>query len=76
MSESDTLFQSSLGQSKPRVSNPEFKNMKKNNKLHIPIDTEQKEILKKRAESLGLSLTGYCTLILLKTIPKIEEIPD
>jgi len=50
--------------------------MIKNDKLHIPISTEQKEILKERAESLGLTLTGYCTLILIKTIPKIEEIPD
>lgn len=50
--------------------------MKKNDKLHIPISTEQKEILKKRAESLGLSLSQYCLLILIKTVPKVEEIPD
>ena len=49
---------------------------KKTDKLHIGVTKEQKETLKKRAESLGLTLTGYCTLILIKTIPKIEEIPD
>ena len=50
--------------------------MKKNDKLHIPISTEQKEIIKNRASSLGMTMSQYCLLILLKTIPKIQEVPD
>lgn len=52
--------------------------MKKNTKLHIPISTEQKEKLKKRAEALGLPLTNYCLMILLKSKPiiELEEEPD
>lgn len=38
--------------------------MRKNDKLHIPISTEEKEKLKKKAELLGLSLSAYCLFIL------------
>jgi len=52
--------------------------MKKNDKIFIPISSEQKEILKKRAEACGLSLASYCSFVLLKNKPKItfEEVPD
>jgi len=52
--------------------------MKKNSKLHIPIDTESKKKLEKRAEALGLSLSSYCLLVLLKNKPKVDfqEIPE
>ena len=46
--------------------------MKKNTKLHIDISTEDKDILKKRAEDSGLSLSSYCIFILKKAIPKVE----
>lgn len=50
--------------------------MKKTDKLHIPISSEEKQKLKSRAEDCGLSLSSYCLFVLLKTIPKIEDIPD
>lgn len=50
--------------------------MKKNDKLHIPISTEQKELLKKRSEECGLSLSQYCLFVLLSAKPKIEVIED
>lgn len=50
--------------------------MKKNDKLHIPISTEQKNKLISRADSVGMSLSQYCLYILLKAKPRIEEIPD
>jgi len=50
--------------------------MKKNDKLHIPISSEDKLKLKKRAESCGLLVSQYCRFILLNAMPKVEEIPD
>lgn len=47
--------------------------MRKNNKIHIPISTEEKNKLKKRAESVGLTLAQYCLFVLMKSRPKIEE---
>lgn len=47
--------------------------MKKNDKLHIPINSEQKKKLKIRAETLGLSLSQYCLMILLNAKPKLEK---
>lgn len=47
--------------------------MKKNNSIHIKISTEQKEILIKRAEACGLSLSSYILFIILNTTPKIQE---
>lgn len=47
--------------------------MKKNDKLHIPISTEKKEMLKKRASELEMSLTQYCLFILLSAKPKVED---
>ncbi len=46
--------------------------MKKNTKISMPISTEHKEILKKRAEALGLSLASYCLQVLLKAKPIAE----
>jgi len=46
--------------------------MKKNTKLHIPISSEMKEILKKRASSVGLSLSQYCLFVLTQAKPRIE----
>lgn len=50
--------------------------MKKNDKLHIPISSEQKKILKQRAADSGLTLASYCVYVLLKAKPKVEIIPD
>jgi len=51
--------------------------MKKNSKLHIPISTEGKEKLKKRAEACEMTLTAYCLYILMNTtpIPQKKRIP-
>ena len=49
--------------------------MKKNTKLHIPLSSEQKETLKRKASSCGLPLSVYCLHVLLKTEVKIKEIP-
>ena len=49
--------------------------MKKNDKLYIPISTEDKELLKKRSNQTGMTLTSYCLYVLLNTIPKTEFIP-
>lgn len=47
--------------------------MKKNNKLHIGITSEDKKRLEKKADELGLTLTGYCLMILLNSLKgKIE----
>lgn len=50
--------------------------MKKNSKLHISISTEQKELLKRRASDLGMTLSQYSLFILLKSKPRVEHIPD
>ena len=46
--------------------------MKKNDKLYIPISTEDKIRLIKKANECEMSLGRYCSLILLKTQIKIE----
>lgn len=46
--------------------------MKKNDKLHIPISTDKKNILKKRAEALEMPLSQYCLLVLMNAKPKID----
>lgn len=51
-------------------------NMKKNDKLHIPVSTEFKAILKARADKCGLPLSQYCLFVLSNAQPKIEEVPD
>ena len=49
----------------------------KNSKLHIPITTEDKNKLKKKAEALGLTLSTYCLMVLKNAQPKIlVEIPE
>jgi len=50
--------------------------MKKNDKLHIPISTEQKIKLISRASNCGMSLSQYCLFILINAKPKVENIPD
>lgn len=50
--------------------------MKKNTKLHIDISTEDKDILKRKAEDSGLSLSSYCLFVLKKAVPKIEYSED
>lgn len=50
--------------------------MKKNDKLHIPISTEEKSKLIKKANDCGMSLSQYCLFILLKATPTIENIPE
>jgi len=47
--------------------------MKKNTKLHIPISTEQKDIIKKRASDCGMNITQYCLFILINAKPKIDK---
>jgi hypothetical protein len=42
---------------------------KRNDKLHIPISSEDKSRLRENAERCGLSLTAYC----LKSNDKISE---
>jgi len=46
--------------------------MKKNDKLHLPISTEDKNILRSRAEQSGITLSAYCLHILLNTIPETK----
>ena len=45
--------------------------MNKNTDMHIKLSTEQKETLRKRAESVGLSLSSYIVFVLLNTQQKI-----
>ena len=47
--------------------------MKKNDNIHIKLSTEQKLLLKKRAEAVGLSLSSYILFVLLNTTPKIQD---
>lgn len=47
--------------------------MKKNSKLHIAISTEQKALLKKRADSVGLSLSQYCLFVLIQAKPQVND---
>jgi predicted DNA binding CopG/RHH family protein len=51
-------------------------NLKKNDKLHIPISSELKEKLKQRALDCGMTLSQYCLFILSQTKPKVEFIPN
>lgn len=37
-------------------------------KLHIVIDTETKERLKKKAESKGLNMSAYIRMVLIKSL--------
>lgn len=46
--------------------------MKKNDKLHIPISTEGKEELKARAKECEMTLSSYCLYILTKTKANIN----
>ena len=46
--------------------------MRKNDKLHIPISTEQKNKLKVRALECGMTLSQYCLFLLLHAKPKVE----
>lgn len=48
--------------------------MRKDNKIHIGFSTEQKLKLKAKAEELGMSLSDYCRLILLKARVEISEV--
>lgn len=48
--------------------------MKKNSSIHIKLAEEQKEILKKKAESCGLSLSSYIVFVLMTTSPEVQEI--
>jgi len=47
--------------------------MKKNSSIHIKISSEQKTILKEKAEKCGLSLSSYILFIILNTNPIIQE---
>ena len=47
--------------------------MKKNDKLHIPISTEHKNLLKERADAMGLDLSEYCRLVLINAKPKVTN---
>jgi len=42
--------------------------LKKNDKLHIPISTKDKERVIKKAGELGLSLSDYCRIVLLNSL--------
>jgi len=48
--------------------------MVKNNSIHLKLTAEQKEIIKQRAESVGLSMTSYILFVVLKTEIKIQQI--
>jgi len=48
--------------------------MKKNDSMHIPISTEQKNKLIAEADKLGLSLSSYVLLILNSARVKIQEV--
>lgn len=52
--------------------------MKKNCKIHIPVSSEEKEKLKRRAEACGYTLATYCRVVLINAKPRIqvEEIID
>jgi uncharacterized protein (DUF1778 family) len=47
--------------------------MKKNSSIHLKLSETQKELLKKRADTVGLSLSAYILFIVLNTTPKIQE---
>lgn len=48
--------------------------MKKNNSIHLKLTTNQKDLLKKRAEQVGLSLSSYILFVVLNAKPiKIQE---
>ena len=42
--------------------------MKKTNKLHIPIEKELKEKLENKAQSLSISLSDFCRLVLSNSL--------
>ncbi len=46
--------------------------MKRNHDIHIIVSKEEKEILKDRSKSVGLTLNGYIRFVLLNTKPKIQ----
>lgn len=46
--------------------------MKKNTKIHIPIDSETKERLRKKADEVGLSLSQFCLIVLSRA--RIKDI--
>jgi predicted DNA binding CopG/RHH family protein len=48
--------------------------MKKNTKLHLPISSQEKESLKIKASSFGITLTAYCLLILKKAVVSVSEV--
>jgi hypothetical protein len=45
---------------------------KKNDKIHIPISSEDKLLLKKRAEQCRMDLCDYCRFILLNAKPEVQ----
>jgi uncharacterized protein (DUF1778 family) len=47
--------------------------MKKNDSIHIKISSEQKAILKQRAEAVGLSLSSYIVFVLMNTKPIVQD---
>lgn len=50
--------------------------MKKNDSIHLKLTSDQKLLLKKRAESVGLSLSSYILFVLLNTRPQIQQLND
>jgi hypothetical protein len=42
--------------------------MKKNSKLHIPIETELKIKLENKARSLSISLSDFCRMVLINSL--------
>ena len=47
--------------------------MKKNNSIHIKLSTEQKNLIRARAEQVGLSLSSYVLFVLLNAKPIISQ---
>lgn len=47
--------------------------MKKNDSIHLKLSSEQKKLLKQRAEKVGLSLSSYVLFVLLNTKPIIQD---
>lgn len=47
--------------------------MKKNDKLHVSITSEDKATLKRRAASCRMTLSQYVLYILMLTKPKIPD---
>jgi antitoxin component of RelBE/YafQ-DinJ toxin-antitoxin module len=45
---------------------------KKNSSIHLKVSEQEKELLMKRAEQVGLTLSSYIRFVLLQTKPRQE----